>query len=44
MLQSIAENRKKNDVSSKKSVEIDLNTTKNVPSKKTSTNQDKRDL
>jgi hypothetical protein len=44
MLQSIAENSKKNDVSSKKSAEIDLNTTKNVPSKKTSENQDKRDL
>jgi len=28
----------------KKSVEIDLNTTKNVPSKKTYENQDKRDL
>ena len=44
MLQSIAENNKKNDVSSKKSAEIDLNTAKNVPSQKTSENQDKRDL
>jgi hypothetical protein len=43
MLQSIAENSKKNDVSNKKSVEIDLNTTKNISSKKTSENQDKRD-
>jgi hypothetical protein len=44
MLQSIAENSKKNDVSSKKSAEIDLNKAKNVPSKKTSENQDKRDF
>jgi hypothetical protein len=44
MLQSIAKNSKKSDVSNKKSVEIDSNTTKNFPTKKTSEPQDKRDL
>jgi hypothetical protein len=36
MLQCIAENSKNNDLGRKKSAEIDLNTTKNVPTKKTS--------
>jgi hypothetical protein len=44
MLQSIAENSKKNDSSSKNSVEIHSKTTKNVPNKKTSEPLDKRDL
>jgi hypothetical protein len=44
MLQSIAENSKKNDLSSKKSTEIDSNAAKNVPTKNTSEHQDKRDL
>jgi hypothetical protein len=44
MLQSIAENSKKNDPSSKKSAEIDSNAAKNVPTKKTSEPPDKRDL
>ena len=44
MLQSIAENSKKNDPSSKKSEEIDSNATKNVPTKNTFELQDKRDL
>jgi hypothetical protein len=44
MLQSIAENNKKNDSISKKSAEIDPNKTKDVPGKKSSENQDKRDI
>jgi hypothetical protein len=44
MLQSITENNKKNDSSNKKSAEIDSNTAKNVPTKKTSEPPDKRDL
>jgi hypothetical protein len=44
MLQSIIENSKKTDVSSKKSAEIDLNASKNVPTKNTFEHQDKRDL
>jgi hypothetical protein len=44
MLQSIAENSKKNDVSRKKSAEIDSNVAKNVPTKNTFEHQDKRDL
>jgi hypothetical protein len=42
MLQSIAENNKKNDFINKKSTETDLNKAKDVPGKK-SENQDKRD-
>ena len=44
MLQRIAENSKKNDPSSKKSIEIDSNVAKNVPAKTTSQLPDKRDL
>jgi hypothetical protein len=44
MLQSIIENNKKNDPCRKKSVEIDSNATKNVPTKKTPEPLDKRDL
>ena len=44
MLQSIAENNKKNDSISKKSTESDWNKTKDVPSKTSSKNQDKRDI
>jgi hypothetical protein len=44
MLQSIVENSKKNDSSSKKSAEIDSNAAKNVPTKNTSEPLDKRDL
>ena len=44
MLQSIVENSKKNDPSSKKSAEIDSNVAKNVPAKKTSEPPEKRDL
>jgi len=44
MLQSIAENSIKDDVSSKKSAKIDLNTAKNVSTKNTYENQYKRDL
>jgi hypothetical protein len=35
MLQSIVENSKKNDISRKKSTEIDFKVVKNVPTKKT---------
>jgi hypothetical protein len=44
MLQSIAENNKKNDSSSKISTEIDSNAAKNVPTKNTSEPPNKRDL
>jgi hypothetical protein len=44
MLQSIAENNKKNNPRSKKSAQIDSNAVKNVPTKNTSEPQDKRDL
>jgi hypothetical protein len=44
MLQSIAENSRKNDPSRKKLVEIVSNPIKNVPSKMTSEPPDKRDL
>jgi hypothetical protein len=43
MLQSIAENNKKNDFINKKSTKTDLNKAKDVPGKKSSENQDKRD-
>jgi hypothetical protein len=43
MLQSIAENNKKNDLISKKSAETDSNKAKDVPGKNSSENQDKRD-
>jgi hypothetical protein len=44
MLQSIAENSKKSDSSSKKSAEIDSNAAKNVPTKNTSKPPEKRDF
>jgi hypothetical protein len=44
MLQSIAENNKKNDLISKKSTESDPNKAKDVPGKKSSENQDKMDI
>jgi predicted aspartyl protease len=44
MLQSIAENSKNNDPSSKKSTEIDSNIAKKIPTKTTSELPDKRDL
>jgi hypothetical protein len=44
MLQSIVQNNKKNDSSRKKSTEIDSNTAKNVPTKKTFESPYKRDL
>ena len=44
MLQSIAENNKKNDLISKKSTESDPNKAKDIPSKKSSKNQVKRDI
>ena len=44
MLQSIVEKNKKNDSINKKSVESDPNKTKDVPGKKSSENQDKRDI
>jgi hypothetical protein len=44
MLQSIAENNKKNDPMSKKSTENDPNKTKDVSGKKSSENQNKRDI
>jgi hypothetical protein len=43
MLQSIAENNKKNDSNNKKSVEFDSNSAKNIPTKKTSQPPDRRD-
>jgi hypothetical protein len=44
MLQSIVENNKKNDSISNKSIESDPNKTKDVASKESSENQDKRDI
>jgi hypothetical protein len=44
MLQSIAENSKNNDPSSKKTAEISSKTTKKIPTKTTSEPPDKRDL